>query len=67
MQQHFACWQSHDILVSVANQALDVLSGLLSDPNPAIVKTVIQCFGSVYPLLFRYLYVETLLIDECAK
>ncbi|THH09925.1 hypothetical protein EW145_g1681 [Phellinidium pouzarii] len=39
----------------IASQSLDVLAGVLQDPNPATVKTVIQCFGTVYPLLFRYL------------
>lgn len=39
----------------IASQSLDVLAGLLRDTNPATVKVAIQCFGSVYPLLFRHL------------
>ncbi|KAL5492454.1 hypothetical protein ACEPAI_3901 [Sanghuangporus weigelae] len=39
----------------LATQSLDVLAGLLRDPNSAIVKTTVQCFGTVYPLLFRHL------------
>lgn len=42
----------------LANQSLDVLSGVLNDPNPENVKTAIQCFGTVYPLLFRYLCIN---------
>ncbi len=41
----------------VSSQALDTLAQLLDDPNPAIVKVVIQCLATVYPLLFRQLYV----------
>ncbi|KAF8631924.1 hypothetical protein AX15_002177 [Amanita polypyramis BW_CC] len=39
----------------VSSQALDTLAQLLDDPNPAIVKVVIQCLATVYPLLFRLL------------
>ncbi|KAH8111033.1 Symplekin tight junction protein C terminal-domain-containing protein [Phellopilus nigrolimitatus] len=39
----------------LASQSLDVLAGILHDPNPATVKTAIQCFGTIYPLLFRFL------------
>ncbi|KAI5124287.1 hypothetical protein M0805_005134 [Coniferiporia weirii] len=39
----------------LASQSLDVLAAVLQDPSPATVKTVVQCFGSIYPLLFRYL------------
>jgi hypothetical protein len=41
----------------VSSQALDTLAQLVDDPNPAIVKVVIQCLTTVYPLLFRFLYV----------
>ncbi|KAF8587835.1 hypothetical protein K439DRAFT_1652134 [Ramaria rubella] len=37
----------------LAAQSLDVLSGLLNDPSTFTVKVVIQCFATVYPLLFR--------------
>ena len=43
----------------VSSQALDTLAQLIDDPNPAIVKVVIQCLASVYPLLFRQLYVRS--------
>ncbi|KAF8661382.1 hypothetical protein AX16_001475 [Volvariella volvacea WC 439] len=39
----------------MASQSLDTLAQLLDDPNPAIVKVVIQCLTGVYPLLFRLL------------
>nr|GAT46745.1 predicted protein [Mycena chlorophos] len=39
----------------LASQTLDTLAQLLDDPNKAIVKTVISCLTSVYPLLFRSL------------
>ncbi|TFY75979.1 hypothetical protein EWM64_g8033, partial [Hericium alpestre] len=39
----------------LASQSLEVLAGLLNDPNPATVKVVVQTFATVYPLLFRYL------------
>lgn len=42
---------------TVAVQSLDVLAGLLHDPNTNTVKTVIGCFAAVYPLLFRHLCV----------
>ena len=45
------------LFYAVAAQNLDVLAGLLGDPNPLTVKVVIQCFGTAYPLLFRLLYV----------
>jgi hypothetical protein len=41
----------------VSSQALDTLAQLLDDPNPLIVKVVVQCLATVYPLLFRLLYV----------
>ncbi|KAJ7355393.1 Symplekin tight junction protein C terminal-domain-containing protein [Mycena albidolilacea] len=39
----------------LASQTLDTLSQLLDDPNPAIVKVVVSCLTTVYPLLFRLL------------
>jgi len=35
--------------------ALDSLVQLIDDPTPAIVKVVIQCMATVYPLVFRHL------------
>ena len=40
---------------AVASQALDTLAQLVDDPKPAIVKVVIQCLSTMYPLLFRQL------------
>ncbi len=37
----------------VADQSLEVLVGLLNDPNASTVKVVVQCFPTVYALLFR--------------
>ncbi|KAF8518981.1 Symplekin tight junction protein C terminal-domain-containing protein [Hysterangium stoloniferum] len=37
----------------LAAQSLDVLAGVLHDPSSATLKIVIQCFATVYPLLFR--------------
>lgn len=45
----------------VATQSLDVLAGLLDDPSPANVKVVIQCFSTVYPMLFRVWFVKYVL------
>ncbi|KAJ7281804.1 Symplekin tight junction protein C terminal-domain-containing protein [Mycena rebaudengoi] len=39
----------------LASQTLDTLAQLLDDPNPLIVKVVVQCLTTVYPLLFRLL------------
>ncbi|KAK7030720.1 mitogen-activated protein kinase [Favolaschia claudopus] len=39
----------------LASQTLDTLAQLLDDPNPAIVKVVVSCLTTVYPLLFRLL------------
>ncbi|TCD69615.1 hypothetical protein EIP91_006840 [Steccherinum ochraceum] len=39
----------------LAAQSLDLLVASLNYPNPWTVKVVIQCFGTVYPLLFRML------------
>ncbi|PPQ65473.1 LOW QUALITY PROTEIN: hypothetical protein CVT26_000113 [Gymnopilus dilepis] len=63
---HFAVSRSSltlDQKTNMAVQALDPLVQLLNDPQPAIVKAVIQTFASVYPLVFRHLAaVETLLV-----
>ena len=45
----------HSLLFVVASQALDTLAQLVDDPKPAIVKVVIQCLSTMYPLLFRQL------------
>ncbi|KAJ7733250.1 Symplekin tight junction protein C terminal-domain-containing protein [Mycena maculata] len=39
----------------LASQTLDTLAQLLDDPNPSIVKVVVSCLTTVYPLLFRLL------------
>ncbi|KAI0072686.1 hypothetical protein K474DRAFT_1604648 [Panus rudis PR-1116 ss-1] len=55
---HFAICRSPlsiEARTQLASQCLEVLTGLLYDPNPATVKVVIQCFGTVYPLVFRML------------
>ncbi|KAF7370712.1 Mitogen-activated protein kinase [Mycena sanguinolenta] len=39
----------------LGSQTLDTLAQLLDDPNPAIVKVVVSCLTTVYPLLFRLL------------
>ncbi|KAJ7504498.1 Symplekin tight junction protein C terminal-domain-containing protein [Mycena galericulata] len=39
----------------LASQTLDTLAQLLNDSNPAIVKVVVSCLTTVYPLLFRWL------------
>ncbi|OBZ73776.1 Symplekin [Grifola frondosa] len=39
----------------VASQSLETLAGLLNDPNLNTVKVVVQCFPTVYALLFRML------------
>ncbi|KAF9005927.1 Symplekin tight junction protein C terminal-domain-containing protein [Cyathus striatus] len=53
---HFAiCRSSLSIeqRTTMASQALDTLAQLLDDQKPAIIKVVIQCLTTVYPLLFR--------------
>ncbi|KAJ7672658.1 Symplekin tight junction protein C terminal-domain-containing protein [Mycena rosella] len=39
----------------LASQTLDTLAQLLEDPNPLIVKVVVSCLTTVYPLIFRLL------------
>lgn len=41
--------------ISVADQSLEVLAGLLNDSNVNTVKVVVQCFPTVYALMFRSL------------
>lgn len=55
---HFAICRSSLSLeqrTQMASQALDTLAQLVDDPKPAIVKVVIQCLSTMYPLLFRQL------------
>ncbi|KAF5374859.1 hypothetical protein D9758_000263 [Tetrapyrgos nigripes] len=55
---HFAICRSTlstEQKTQMSSQALDTLYQLLEDPNPAIVKVVVQCLTTVYPLLFRSL------------
>lgn len=55
---HFAICRSTLSLeqrTQMSSQALDTLAQLIDDPNAAIVKVVIQCLATVYPLLFRLL------------
>ncbi|KAE9401084.1 hypothetical protein BT96DRAFT_919061 [Gymnopus androsaceus JB14] len=46
---------SLDAKTQLSTQTLEVLCQFLQDHNPAIVKVVIQCLTTVYPLLFRLL------------
>ncbi|KAJ7180551.1 Symplekin tight junction protein C terminal-domain-containing protein [Mycena filopes] len=39
----------------LASQSLDTLAQLLDDPSPPIVKVVVSCLTTVYPLVFRLL------------
>ncbi|KAJ7245107.1 Symplekin tight junction protein C terminal-domain-containing protein [Mycena haematopus] len=39
----------------LGSTTLDTLAQLLDDLNPAIVKVVVSCLTTVYPLLFRFL------------
>ncbi|PPQ68582.1 hypothetical protein CVT25_005425 [Psilocybe cyanescens] len=55
---HFAICRSSlslDQRTQMALKALDTLVQLIDDPQPAIVKVVIQCLATVYPLVFRHL------------
>ncbi|KAJ6591683.1 Symplekin tight junction protein C terminal-domain-containing protein [Mycena vulgaris] len=55
---HFAICRSPLPLeqrTQLASQNLDTLAQLLDDPNHLIVKVVVSCLTTVYPLLFRYL------------
>ncbi|KAI1796643.1 Symplekin tight junction protein C terminal-domain-containing protein [Ganoderma leucocontextum] len=58
---HFAICKSNlstDARTQLADQSLDILAGLLNDGNIATVKVVVQCFPTVYALLFRSLSVN---------
>ena len=44
-----------DMARVVADQSLETLAGLLNDGNINTVKVVVQCFPTVYALLFRTL------------
>ncbi|KIK60366.1 hypothetical protein GYMLUDRAFT_43667 [Collybiopsis luxurians FD-317 M1] len=55
---HFGLCRSSlslDAKTQLSSQTLDTLCQLLEDPNLSIVKVVIQCLSTVYPLLFRLL------------
>ncbi|KAJ7865668.1 hypothetical protein B0H13DRAFT_2670840, partial [Mycena leptocephala] len=55
---HFAICRaplSIDQRTQLASQTLDTLAQLLDDPNLLIVKVVVSCLTTVYPLLFRLL------------
>ncbi|KAJ7224372.1 Symplekin tight junction protein C terminal-domain-containing protein [Mycena pura] len=55
---HFAICRatlSFDQRTQLASQTLDTLAQLLNDPSPLIVKVVVSCLTTVYPLLFRLL------------
>ncbi|KAH9846038.1 Symplekin tight junction protein C terminal-domain-containing protein [Lenzites betulinus] len=55
---HFAICRSSlslDARTQLADQALEVLASLLGDPNVGTVKVALQCFPTVYALLFRFL------------
>ena len=41
------------VVHAVADQSLEILAGLLNDPNINTVKVAVQCFPTVYALLFR--------------
>lgn len=46
-----------EILFTVATSTLEDITNLLNDPSLSIQKSVIQCFASSLPLMFRVLYV----------
>ncbi|EMD39061.1 hypothetical protein CERSUDRAFT_133852 [Gelatoporia subvermispora B] len=55
---HYAICRSSltvEARTQLASQSLEVLAQLLHDPNPNTVKVAVQCFPSVYALLFRML------------
>ncbi|KAF9072274.1 Symplekin tight junction protein C terminal-domain-containing protein [Rhodocollybia butyracea] len=55
---HFGICRSSlslDVKTQLSSQTLDTLFQLLDDHSPSIVKVVIQCLATVYPLLFRSL------------
>ncbi|CDO73286.1 hypothetical protein BN946_scf185008.g48 [Trametes cinnabarina] len=53
---HFAICRSNLSLeqrTQLADQSLEILAGLLNDSNVNTVKVAVQCFPTVYALLFR--------------
>ncbi|KAH9888832.1 Symplekin tight junction protein C terminal-domain-containing protein [Cubamyces lactineus] len=55
---HFAICRSNlsvDARTQLADQSLEILAGLLNDGNVNTVKVTVQCFPTVYALLFRSL------------
>lgn len=50
---------SVDNALLVATQSLEVLAGILNERNVNTVKVAVQTFATVYPLLFRQLYVSS--------
>ncbi|OSD03106.1 hypothetical protein PYCCODRAFT_296574 [Trametes coccinea BRFM310] len=53
---HFAICRSnlsHEQRTQLADQSLEILAGLLNDGNVNTVKVAVQCFPTVYALLFR--------------
>ncbi|OCH93643.1 hypothetical protein OBBRIDRAFT_885314 [Obba rivulosa] len=55
---HYAICRSSltvEARTQLASQSLEVLAQLLHDPNPNTVKVAVQCFPTVYALLFRML------------
>ncbi|KAI9064047.1 hypothetical protein FKP32DRAFT_1714615 [Trametes sanguinea] len=53
---HFAICRSnlsHEQRTQLADQSLETLAGLLNDSNVNTVKVAVQCFPTVYALLFR--------------
>ncbi|KAI0954916.1 hypothetical protein AcW1_006666 [Taiwanofungus camphoratus] len=55
---HFAICRSSltlEVRTQLASQSLETLTTLLNDPNPSTVKVTVQCFVTVYALLFRLL------------
>ncbi|TFY68492.1 hypothetical protein EVJ58_g962 [Rhodofomes roseus] len=58
---HFAICRSSlsiDARTQLASQSVETLAALLHDANPTTVKVSVQCFATVYPLLFRLLCVN---------
>ncbi|RDX54248.1 hypothetical protein OH76DRAFT_1398571 [Lentinus brumalis] len=55
---HYAICKSNlslEARTQLADQSLEMLFGLLNDPNVNTVKVAVQCFPTVYALLFRTL------------
>lgn len=42
---------------SLAVTCLDTMVRLMDEKEAGILKSVVQCSASVYPLVFRYMYV----------